>query len=43
MSTAQGSTAASAAQYLRMSTEHQNYSLEAQGRLIAAYAEARGL
>lgn len=31
-----------AAQYLRMSTEHQNYSLEHQGAAIAAHAAARG-
>ena len=31
-----------AAQYLRMSTEHQRYSLENQAQAIAAYAEARG-
>jgi DNA invertase Pin-like site-specific DNA recombinase len=31
-----------AAQYLRMSTEHQRYSLENQTAAIAEYAEARG-
>lgn len=31
-----------AAQYLRMSTEHQNYSLHHQAAAIAAYAEVRG-
>ncbi|MER8430874.1 recombinase family protein [Mesorhizobium caraganae] len=31
-----------AAQYLRMSTEHQRYSLENQGAAISEYAEARG-
>jgi DNA invertase Pin-like site-specific DNA recombinase len=42
MTTAQSPTGARAAQYVRMSTEHQNYSLEAQRRVIAAYAQARG-
>lgn len=32
-----------AAQYVRMSTEHQQYSTENQGEVIARYAEARGL
>ncbi|RUU82752.1 recombinase family protein [Mesorhizobium sp. M7A.F.Ca.MR.362.00.0.0] len=32
-----------AAQYIRMSTEHQRYSLENQTAAIAEYAEARGL
>jgi len=31
-----------AAQYLRMSTEHQQYSLENQSAAIRAYAEAQG-
>ncbi|HAF80021.1 MAG TPA: recombinase family protein [Brevundimonas sp.] len=31
-----------AAQYLRMSTDHQRYSLENQGATVAAYAEANG-
>lgn len=31
-----------AAQYLRMSTEHQRYSLDNQSAAIAEYAEARG-
>src|SRR5688572_8473871 len=37
-----GSPLVSAAQYLRMSTEHQRYSLEFQGRANATYASARG-
>jgi DNA invertase Pin-like site-specific DNA recombinase len=32
-----------AAQYLRMSTEHQRYSLENQAAAIGAYAERLGL
>lgn len=32
-----------AAQYLRMSAEHQRYSLDSQARAIAAYADANGL
>lgn len=32
-----------AAQYLRMSTEHQTYSLDSQARAIAAYAVSNGL
>ena len=31
-----------AAQYLRMSTEHQRYSLDSQARAIAAYAASNG-
>lgn len=33
----------SAAQYVRMSTDHQQYSIENQAAVIAAYAQARGL
>lgn len=32
-----------AAQYVRMSTDHQRYSIENQAAVIAAYAQARGL
>ncbi|WP_041748336.1 recombinase family protein [Bradyrhizobium cosmicum] len=32
-----------AAQYVRMSTDHQRYSIENQAAIIAAYAQARGL
>ncbi len=32
-----------AAQYVRMSTEHQRYSIENQAAAIAAYAQANGL
>lgn len=32
-----------AAQYLRMSAEHQRYSLDNQARAIAAYADSNGL
>src|ERR1700750_921592 len=32
-----------AAQYVRMSTDHQRYSIENQAAAIAAYAQARGL
>jgi DNA invertase Pin-like site-specific DNA recombinase len=35
--------ASRAAQYVRMSTDHQKYSTQNQGEAIAAYAERRGL
>jgi DNA invertase Pin-like site-specific DNA recombinase len=38
-----GNTLISAAQYVRMSTEHQKYSIENQGAAIATYAHQNGM
>lgn len=39
----EGKTGARAAQYVRMSTDHQKYSTENQADIIALYAEEQGL
>ena len=39
----QSQSSTRAAQYVRMSTDHQQYSIENQAVVIGAYAEARGL